>query len=734
MALKLGGGNAAAALLLLAQLCTSSSSGSSSTVRSGGHHDTGGRSPNIIVFTADDFYIPKQWEESAPRGVYLNGNHVTYGDYSTPKIDAFREESVVFTHSYAAAPKCAPSRFSVMTGRYPSRSEYAIQATLEENDGIFGTNVSIYNSKLAFGDDTNNIANVLKNNKLNPYYTGMVGKWHVMADELYLNSATDGTDCSELLNKPIKSTWLKCCNVVRRQGYDVVDAFYFGNIGSDAYSHNPEWMISRAQNFIEEAQRQDEPFYLYLATTLTHSPDTLETIRDFTIYNSSKGVLSEDEVPKDTYMATRDEVRDMALAQTGGAMSKFTEYHAEYIWLDEQFGALCEYLRNQPDPLEPGKTLYDTTMIFFINDHGMPGKGMVYEQGSRILHFVRYPPLFGTTQHIIDNMVVSNVDIAATIFEATGVAPPEGYVLDGTSYLEELIAAVGHMDDPDAENPREQDPASLGDHGTEEPHALEIGDIASMAGYESACCQYRFVKVLNSRSIVSAHHQYIWRLSPEVDTEATGGVLMYPHTYAQEQLYDLGIDPNCKENLVDDPDQLALANMFRVMMIDYIKDTCIAKANNKDNQECVMPTIGTPAPTHPMRDEDGGDGATDTSVKCRDDGQCAQGEVCRRGVCTAPSRDTDGSGADSGYEGRGSRSAGGSTRGGGRGGSELWAERTAGTGGVETEGSVTMKGSVALVSALLVLLALYVVAFGCRGEKKNVARASGAGRYGAIDV
>ena len=41
-----------------------------------------------------------------------------------PNMNKIRDEGVVFTRAYTAGPKCAPSRISMLTGRYASRNIY----------------------------------------------------------------------------------------------------------------------------------------------------------------------------------------------------------------------------------------------------------------------------------------------------------------------------------------------------------------------------------------------------------------------------------------------------------------------------------------------------------------------------------------------------------------------------------------------------------------------------------
>merc|ERR1719361_1330652 len=133
--------------------------------------------PNVVIFVLDDMPFLKEWSESAPVGNHLEGLTVTLGDYPTPNINAFRDEAVIFTKSYCAAPKCAPSRYSVLTGRQTIECEHAIDDTLSSlnalRTGVFGTTVSISSMKMDGDDGVYNIPSLLRDNG---YYTGMVGK------------------------------------------------------------------------------------------------------------------------------------------------------------------------------------------------------------------------------------------------------------------------------------------------------------------------------------------------------------------------------------------------------------------------------------------------------------------------------------------------------------------------------------------------------------------------------
>merc|ERR1719300_1247008 len=166
---------AVAALLLIQSIAITTAQ------RTNRNNDLG--KPNVVVFILDDMPFLEQWAESAPRGNHLEGLEVTLDPYPTPRIDEFRSEAVVFSKTYSASSKCAPSRISGLTGRQPVSCEFAIEATLRTegtNTGIYGTTVSVQTEKMQGYDATNNIMTVLQDNG---YFTGMVGKWHMMPDD-----------------------------------------------------------------------------------------------------------------------------------------------------------------------------------------------------------------------------------------------------------------------------------------------------------------------------------------------------------------------------------------------------------------------------------------------------------------------------------------------------------------------------------------------------------------------
>jgi len=67
------------------------------------------RPPNIIFFLVDDL---------GQRDVGCYGSEF----HETPSIDQLAKEGMLFTNAYATCHVCSPSRASILTGKYPART------------------------------------------------------------------------------------------------------------------------------------------------------------------------------------------------------------------------------------------------------------------------------------------------------------------------------------------------------------------------------------------------------------------------------------------------------------------------------------------------------------------------------------------------------------------------------------------------------------------------------------
>ena len=111
-------------------------------------------------------------QQSKPNIIYILADDLGYGDVSiynkegkinTPNIDKLAKQGMRFTDAHTTSGVCTPTRYSVMTGRYPWRSRLP--------QGVLNGY-----SRPLIENDRATVASLLKKYG---YNTGVVGKWHL---------------------------------------------------------------------------------------------------------------------------------------------------------------------------------------------------------------------------------------------------------------------------------------------------------------------------------------------------------------------------------------------------------------------------------------------------------------------------------------------------------------------------------------------------------------------------
>ena len=75
-----------------------------------------GSSPNFIFILADD----QGWNGTSVK--MMRKEPLSQSDYyQTPNLKKWASNAVIFSDAYAAAPVCAPSRYSIQFGKTPAR-------------------------------------------------------------------------------------------------------------------------------------------------------------------------------------------------------------------------------------------------------------------------------------------------------------------------------------------------------------------------------------------------------------------------------------------------------------------------------------------------------------------------------------------------------------------------------------------------------------------------------------
>ena len=126
----------------------------------------------LAVFLTAVFLFSCNRQEQLPNIVIILVDDMGYGDpgcynpaskISTPNIDQLAGEGMRFTDAHASGPLCHPSRYGLMTGRYPFRA-----------------NLSVWPKLATIEEDRLTLPSMLKKRG---YSTAMVGKWHLGFNE-----------------------------------------------------------------------------------------------------------------------------------------------------------------------------------------------------------------------------------------------------------------------------------------------------------------------------------------------------------------------------------------------------------------------------------------------------------------------------------------------------------------------------------------------------------------------
>ena len=384
--------------------------------------DPSKRPPNIILILADDMGF---------NDLSLYNGGAGDGSLMTPNIDALGLEGVIFDNGYAANAVCAPSRATIMTGRYSTRFGFEftpfpkigitimqwMQDTAEEEPKLKTFIDFDLASKrgdildLGMPSEQITIAEILKDKG---YYTAHIGKWHLgqmegshpidqgfddslsMIGTLYLPENHPDVVNSRNLNDPID-------NMVWTVGrfsasFNKSDDFEPDEYLTDYYTNN-------AIKVIEE--NKNRPFFLYLGHWAIHNP--LQSLKSDYDLHSHSG--------------------NHALSVYSGMIEA----------LDRSVGKIVKTLE------ENG--LSDNTLIIFTSDNGGAGyielpdinkpyrgwKLTHFEGGMHVPFLAKWPSQIKKGTRFLSP--IHHIDIFHTIAAAAGASVPKDRKLDGVDLI-----------------------------------------------------------------------------------------------------------------------------------------------------------------------------------------------------------------------------------------------------------------------------------------------------------
>jgi arylsulfatase A len=358
--------------------------------------------PNIVVILVDDM------------GYGDPGCYNPQSKIPTPNIDQLAVEGIRFTDAHASGPLCHPSRYGLMTGRYP-----------------FRTDLSVWRKKATIEEDRVTLPSMLKQRG---YSTAMVGKWHLGFDENgYENPLSGG---------PVDHGFDSYFGI--RASTDIPPYFY---IRGDKAVHPPTDSIeandSEGWSPIQGA--------FWREGGIAPDLELKDVLPKFT--NEAIGVIEDNtgsESPLMLYLAYPAPHTPWLPSMEFKGKSGAGMYGDFLMMVDAEIGKVLNALDKagmKENTLlvftsDNGPVWYDADVDRLGHDSsiGLRGmKGDAWEAGHRMPFIVRWPGKVeaGT----ISEQTICFTDVLATIAEVTGEIKPEGAGPDSYSFMPELLGS-----------------------------------------------------------------------------------------------------------------------------------------------------------------------------------------------------------------------------------------------------------------------------------------------------
>jgi arylsulfatase A-like enzyme/glyoxylase-like metal-dependent hydrolase (beta-lactamase superfamily II) len=360
--------------------------------------------PSVVVFLVDDL------------GFMDVGANNPGTLYETPNVDRLAASGVRFTDAYAASPVCSPSRYSLLTGRYPTRAG--------ATDWFSGTREGRYRpaplaDRMPLEETT--LAEALREAG---YRTFFAGKWHLGPDERY---------------------WPE------RQGFEVNRGGWSagGPYGGKQYfspyanprledgppgEHLPDRLAAETLRFIE--RHREEPFLAYLSFYSVHTPlvGRPDLVEKYERKIERTGRAGRPEFDEEEQVWPTGEPRRVRAVQAHAVYAAMVEA------MDQAVGRVLDGLA--------AMGLEERTVVVFTSDNGglstsegsptsnrplRGGKGWLYEGGLREPLVVRAPGV--ARPGGVSHEPVLGTDLYPTILDLLGLPLRPEQHRDGVSLV-----------------------------------------------------------------------------------------------------------------------------------------------------------------------------------------------------------------------------------------------------------------------------------------------------------
>ena len=397
------------------------------------------------------------FSQQKPNVIYIYADDLGYGDVSyngatklrTPNIDQLANQGIVFDNGHTTSATCTPSRYALMTGRYPWRQE--------------GTGILPGDAALIIPANKTTLPLVFQQAG---YQTGIVGKWHLglgeavqknwnvtikpgpnevgfnfsfifpaTADRVPTVFIENGHVVGLDLNDPIKVSYkekigndptgkenpeLLKMHTDPIQGHDQTIVNNIGRIGYMTGGKTARWtdeelsftFLEKAKQFIEG--NKSKPFFLYYASTEPHVPRMPATM-----FKGKSGLgFRGDAILQLDWIVGEIVSKLKALGIEKNTMIIFSSDNGPVLNDGYIDGSITEL--NGHTPLGPLRG----------------GKSSIFEGGNRVPFIVSWP---GTIQHKVSTALVSQIDLLASFANYFKLKIPSGDAIDSENHMSALL-------------------------------------------------------------------------------------------------------------------------------------------------------------------------------------------------------------------------------------------------------------------------------------------------------
>jgi len=350
--------------------------------------------PNVVLIISDD----QAWTDYG----FMGHPHI-----KTPHLDRLARESLTFTRGYVPDSLCRPSLATIVTGRYPHEHGIVgndppvpmdLQGVPKGRIPGHPRYLEVRSKYIEHIDDEVTIADALREHL--GYVSHQSGKW--WEGNYSRGGFTHGMTHGDMT----------------RGGRHGDDGLVIGRQG-----------LSPVFDFMNQAQADKKPFFVYYAPFLPHAP-----------HNPPQRLLEKylDKTPHEP----------------------IAKYWAMCEWFDETIGELLGYLEDHQ--------LAEDTIVLYVCDNGWinledssgyapRSKRSQYDGGTRTPIMIRWPAK--VKPKLDAEHLASSIDLMPTILRAVGIEPspklPGINLLDGSAvesrkaiFGEILEHDIVSMDDP----------------------------------------------------------------------------------------------------------------------------------------------------------------------------------------------------------------------------------------------------------------------------------------------